>query len=62
MFGAQSFVEFVEIFADFVRQDQEGSGETVAEGIQADSGFAFGGLGTCTELGISLVRSNLGFG
>jgi hypothetical protein len=62
MFSAQSFVEFVEIFADFVRQDQKSSGETMAEGIQADSGFAFGGFGTCTEPGISLVRSNLGFG
>ena len=43
--GAKAFVEFVEILAWLIGQDHEGSGETVAEGVQADPGFAFGVIG-----------------
>jgi hypothetical protein len=34
----------------------------VAEGVQADPGFAFGGFRAGTELGVRLIGRDLGFG
>jgi hypothetical protein len=60
--GAEAVVKFLEVFADFIGQDDESASETVAKGIQANGSFAVGGFGSGTVLRIGLVSRDLCLG
>jgi hypothetical protein len=54
--------EFFEIRFLFADDDRVFGGEAMLEGIEANGGLAFGGLGTGAQLGVAAIGVDLLFG
>jgi hypothetical protein len=57
--GLESLERFVEVLLILAGEDGGFGGETVAQGVEADGGAAFGSLGAGAQLGVPAIGVNL---
>lgn len=57
--GFESLEHFVEMLLIFAGEDGSFGSETVAEGVEADGGPAFGSLGAGAQLGVPAIGVDL---